>query len=62
GIAFALSFAPLNIQATNGVNDDEQGLASGLLVPPIRRRPARPQREQLRGPGRSGAWPTSRVI
>ncbi|MEV0350423.1 MFS transporter [Nonomuraea sp. NPDC050680] len=31
GIAFALSFAPLNIQATNGVHDDEQGLASGLL-------------------------------
>ena len=31
GIAFALSFPPLNIQATNGVDDDEQGLASGLL-------------------------------
>ncbi|MEV0581755.1 MFS transporter [Nonomuraea sp. NPDC050310] len=31
GIAFALSFPALNIQATNGVHDDEQGLASGLL-------------------------------
>jgi fucose permease len=31
GIAFALSFPPLNIQATNGVDDEEQGLASGLL-------------------------------
>lgn len=31
GIAFALSFPSLNIQATNGVADDEQGLASGLL-------------------------------
>ena len=31
GIAFALSFPPLNIQATNGVDDAEQGLASGLL-------------------------------
>ncbi|WP_231618633.1 MFS transporter [Nonomuraea sp. SBT364] len=31
GIAFALSFPALNIQATNGVPDDEQGLASGLL-------------------------------
>ncbi|MFI6596368.1 MFS transporter [Nonomuraea sp. NPDC050536] len=31
GIAFALSFPSLNIQATNGVDDDEQGLASGLL-------------------------------
>lgn len=31
GIAFALSFPSLNIQATNGVKDDEQGLASGLL-------------------------------
>ncbi|MFI7638491.1 MFS transporter [Nonomuraea sp. NPDC049400] len=31
GIAFALSFPALNIQATNGVDDDEQGLASGLL-------------------------------
>ncbi|MGW4474076.1 MFS transporter [Nonomuraea sp. NPDC004354] len=31
GIAFALSFPSLNIQATNGVHDDEQGLASGLL-------------------------------
>ncbi|SNT48345.1 drug resistance transporter, EmrB/QacA subfamily [Streptosporangium subroseum] len=31
GIAFGLSFPSLNIQATNGVADDEQGLASGLL-------------------------------
>nr|BFE86468.1 hypothetical protein GCM10020093_090690 [Planobispora longispora] len=31
GVAFALSFPSLNIQATNGVADDEQGLASGLL-------------------------------
>ncbi|WP_113700791.1 MFS transporter [Nonomuraea lactucae] len=31
GIAFALSFPSLNIQATSGVDDDEQGLASGLL-------------------------------
>ncbi|WP_250562095.1 MFS transporter [Sphaerisporangium fuscum] len=31
GIAFALSFPSLNIQATSGVADDEQGLASGLL-------------------------------
>ncbi|WP_449062461.1 MFS transporter [Planomonospora algeriensis] len=31
GVAFALSFPSLNIQATNGVSDDEQGLASGLL-------------------------------
>ena len=31
GIAFALCFPSLNIQATNGVADDEQGLASGLL-------------------------------
>ncbi|GAA3471626.1 MFS transporter [Nonomuraea roseola] len=31
GIAFALSFPSLNIQATNGVHDDEQGLASGML-------------------------------
>ncbi|WP_253768043.1 MFS transporter [Nonomuraea roseoviolacea] len=31
GVAFALSFPSLNIQATNGVDDDEQGLASGLL-------------------------------
>jgi MFS family permease len=31
GIAFALSFPALNIQATAGVRDDEQGLASGLL-------------------------------
>ncbi|MFC6080763.1 MFS transporter [Sphaerisporangium aureirubrum] len=31
GIAFGLSFPSLNIQATAGVADDEQGLASGLL-------------------------------
>ncbi|MEU1386345.1 MULTISPECIES: MFS transporter [unclassified Nonomuraea] len=31
GVAFALSFPSLNIQATTGVDDDEQGLASGLL-------------------------------
>lgn len=31
GIAFALSFPSLNIQATAGVDDEEQGLASGLL-------------------------------
>ncbi|GII75548.1 MFS transporter [Sphaerisporangium rufum] len=31
GVAFALSFPSLNIQATNGVADEEQGLASGLL-------------------------------
>ncbi|RJL32839.1 MFS transporter [Bailinhaonella thermotolerans] len=31
GIGFALSFPSLNIQATDGVPDDEQGLASGLL-------------------------------
>jgi predicted MFS family arabinose efflux permease len=31
GIGFALSFSALNVQATNGVADDEQGLASGLV-------------------------------
>jgi predicted MFS family arabinose efflux permease len=31
GIAFALCFPSLNLQATNGVADQEQGLASGLL-------------------------------
>jgi MFS family permease len=31
GIGFALAFPALNIQATNGVSDDEQGLASGLV-------------------------------
>lgn len=31
GIGFALSFAALNAQATNGIADHEQGLASGLL-------------------------------
>jgi MFS family permease len=32
GIGFMLSFGPLNIAATNGIADDEQGLASGLLA------------------------------
>jgi EmrB/QacA subfamily drug resistance transporter len=31
GLGFALAFPALNIQATNGVGDDEQGLASGLV-------------------------------
>jgi predicted MFS family arabinose efflux permease len=31
GIGFAIGFPSLNVQATNGVADDEQGLASGLL-------------------------------
>jgi len=31
GLGFALAFPALNIQATNGVSDDEQGLASGLV-------------------------------
>jgi MFS family permease len=31
GIGFALCFPTLNIQATNGVGDHEQGLASGLV-------------------------------
>jgi MFS family permease len=31
GVGFALSFSALNVQATNGVADDEQGLASGLV-------------------------------
>jgi MFS family permease len=31
GIGFGLTFAALNSQATAGVDDDEQGLASGLL-------------------------------
>jgi MFS family permease len=31
GIGFALAFPALNIQATNGVRDHEQGLASGLV-------------------------------
>jgi MFS family permease len=31
GIGFALGFPSLNIQATTGVRDHEQGLASGLL-------------------------------
>ena len=31
GIGFALCFPALNIQATSGVADDEQGLASGML-------------------------------
>jgi hypothetical protein len=31
GIAFALSYGPLAIAATDGIAPDEQGLASGLL-------------------------------
>ena len=31
GAAFALAFPSLNIQATNGVRDQEQGMVSGLL-------------------------------
>ncbi|WP_290058190.1 MFS transporter [Amycolatopsis solani] len=31
GIGFTLAFSSLNIQATNGVADNEQGLAGGLL-------------------------------
>lgn len=31
GLGFALAFPALNIQATTGVHDDEQGLASGLV-------------------------------
>ena len=31
GLGFALAFPALNIQATNGVSDSEQGLASGLV-------------------------------
>ncbi|MEV4759185.1 MFS transporter [Micromonospora sp. NPDC049559] len=31
GAGFALTFAALNIQATDGVGDEEQGLASGLV-------------------------------
>jgi len=31
GVGFAIGFPSLNVQATNGVADDEQGLASGLL-------------------------------
>jgi MFS family permease len=31
GVGFGLTFASLNAQATAGVSDDEQGLASGLL-------------------------------
>lgn len=31
GIGFALTFGPLNVAATNGVRDQEQGLASGLV-------------------------------
>jgi len=31
GVAFALSYGSLNIQATNGVKDHEQGMVSGLL-------------------------------
>ena len=31
GVGFMLTFGPLNMAATDGVADDEQGLASGLL-------------------------------
>jgi sugar phosphate permease len=31
GVGFALSFPSINAQATSGVADDEQGLASGLV-------------------------------
>jgi EmrB/QacA subfamily drug resistance transporter len=31
GLGFALAYGPLNVAATNGVADDEQGLASGLV-------------------------------
>ncbi|GHF37436.1 MFS family permease [Amycolatopsis bartoniae] len=31
GIGFTLAFSSLNIQATTGIGDDEQGLAGGLL-------------------------------
>jgi MFS family permease len=31
GVGFTLTFGPLNMAATKGVADDEQGLASGLL-------------------------------
>jgi len=31
GLGFVLSFGPLNMQATMGVGDHEQGLASGLV-------------------------------
>ena len=31
GVAFGLGFASLNVQATAGVADHEQGLASGIL-------------------------------
>jgi MFS family permease len=32
GLGFALGFPAVNVQGTNGVADDEQGLASGLLT------------------------------
>jgi sugar phosphate permease len=31
GIGFALAYGPLNVAATNGVAEHEQGLASGLV-------------------------------
>jgi hypothetical protein len=31
GFGFALAYGPLNIAATNGVRNEEQGLASGLV-------------------------------
>jgi hypothetical protein len=32
GVAFTLAYGPLTIAATDGVADEEQGLASGLLT------------------------------
>jgi MFS family permease len=32
GVAFALAYGPLTIAATNGIADEEQGLAGGLLT------------------------------
>ncbi|GLZ76603.1 MFS transporter [Actinorhabdospora filicis] len=31
GVGFALGFPAINVQATNGIHDDEQGLAAGLV-------------------------------
>jgi hypothetical protein len=32
GVAFALAYGPLTIAATDGIADEEQGLAGGLLT------------------------------
>ena len=52
GVGFMLLFPTLNIQATTGVADREQGVASGLvqIVVPARRsaRPRRRHRGRLR--------------